>query len=78
MSTINNKKQSNSDDILNAILGAAIMAGAVEQAAKQKKEISIREHAAKVGKELYEVFLGFQDAGFNEHQAFKMMLECNK
>ena len=57
-------------DVVNAILAAMIMGGAEEQ--KQKTKIP-RETAKKLGEELFQVHLGFVDAGFTEEQSIKLV-----
>ena len=39
-----------------------------------KKEKTFREVACEFGKHLYEGYLGFMDAGFNEKQAFTILI----
>lgn len=62
--------------ILNAMLAAMAQSAKTKQTeqAKQTTKKDTRKDSAKLGKELHKVYLGFIDAGFNDKQAFQLML----
>ena len=49
----------------------------LDSLAEPKKEKTFREVACEFGKHLYEGYLGFMDAGFNEHQAFEILMRTH-
>ena len=57
----------NHDEVINAILTAAILGGA------ENKKKNIRETAKKLGDELFQAHLGFVDAGFTEEQSIRIL-----
>lgn len=61
--------------IMNAILTAAIL-GDVKNGKENPKPNGdeIRKEAEDLGNKLYHEYLGFKDAGFNDEQAFQIVL----
>lgn len=65
-------------DIIGAILvSAAILGAAAEKETEESKfdGDKIRKQAEDVGNRYYHIYLGFKDAGFNDEQAFALVLE---
>ncbi len=64
-------------DIISAILAAAAVLGDGEQEKKETPKLDgdkIRKQAEDVGNAYYHLYLGFKDAGFNDEQAFQLVL----
>ena len=65
-------------DIIGAILASAAILGAAAEKETEKPMLDgdkIRKQAEDVGNAYYHIYLGFKDAGFNDNQAFRLMLE---
>lgn len=65
----------------SAIMGALLLSGML--GTKEKKDLEtpeidgdkIRKQSEDLGNSYYHVYLGYKDAGFNDEQAFKLLLE---
>lgn len=64
------------EDLMKAFLGAVLSDIESEQKKEQKKDY--RKTAAELAKPLYESYLGFMDAGFNEKQAFAILMSIQR
>lgn len=65
-------------DIISALMAtAAILGSATEKETKSPKidGDKIRKQAEDIGNTYYHVYEGFKDAGFNDTQAFALVLE---
>lgn len=74
-----NKKQTN-ENFAKALFAAALGAALADAESEQKKEhkIDFRKKTAELAKPLYESYLGFMDAGFNEKQAFALLMSTQR
>lgn len=70
----------NNEDFAKALLEAALGAALADIESEQKKEQKkdYRKTAAELAKPLYESYLGFMDAGFNEKQAFALLMSTQR
>lgn len=65
-------------DFVSALLTAAILGGKAEDKEKKTPKLDgekIRKQAEDVGNAYYHLYLGFKDAGFNDEQAFQLMMK---
>ena len=61
-------------DLVTALFGAALS----DIESKEEKKKDWRKDTAVVAKPLYDAYLGFMDAGFNEKQAFALLMSAQK
>lgn len=70
----------NNEDFAKALFATALGAALADIEREQKKEqkIDYRKKTAELAKPLYESYLGFMDAGFNEKQAFSLLMSTQR
>lgn len=68
---IKKKNDINVDDILGAAILASMLS---KEEAKPKPQKDIREQARELGVRLKEMQLGFMDAGFEDYEAFELLI----
>lgn len=71
-------KQSNASALVSALLAAAVLGGANEDTEKETPKPNgdeIRKQAEDLGNRYYHAYLCFKDAGFNDNQAFQLVLK---
>lgn len=70
-------KPDHNDALLKAIFAAAILGSKTDEKPESPKVDGdeIRKQTEDVGNAFYHVYLGFKDAGFNDEQAFLLMLK---
>lgn len=56
----------------NAILAAMMAAAMLDDEPEPTTTVDIRTKSKELGEMLYQSFLGFMDAGFNEEQAIRL------
>ena len=61
-------------EIISAMLTAAILGSQKKKEEAKEEKTDYRKVSAEIAKELYESYLGFQDAGFTPEQAFQLLL----
>ena len=63
--------------LTSAILAAAILGGGEKEKEEPKPNgDEIRKQAEDLGNRYYHAYLGFKDAGFNDEQAFQLVLKA--
>lgn len=71
-------KQPDASTIMSALLAAAFLGGEAEDKEKETPKPNgdeIRKQAEDVGNAYFHLYLGFKDAGFNDDQAFQLMMK---
>ena len=73
----------NEKDLLNSLLAAAILSEAVmpneeKSTTQEDKKQNFRKKSEDLGNLLYQAYLGFKDAGFNDEQAFQLVLTVGR
>lgn len=67
------------NDVLAAMLAAAMLNGIENDKKKPTSDetaVDFRKQAKEIGEALMQAHLGYMDAGFNEKQAFQLMMNA--
>lgn len=66
------------NDVLAAMLAAAMLNGIENDKKKPTSDetVDFRKQAKEIGETLMQAYLGYMDAGFNEKQAFQLMMNA--